>query len=40
MFSSGMDLRDLRDLSEDPGSLRSFRRPVLACWNLLEAVSS
>ena len=36
MFSSGMDLRDLRDLSEDPGSLRSFRRPVLACWNLLE----
>jgi enoyl-CoA hydratase/carnithine racemase len=36
MFSSGMDLRDLRDLSEDPGSLRSFRHPVLACWNLLE----
>jgi enoyl-CoA hydratase/carnithine racemase len=36
MFSSGMDLHDLRDLSEDPGSLRRFRRPVLACWNLLE----
>jgi enoyl-CoA hydratase/carnithine racemase len=36
MFSSGMDLHDLRDLAEDPGSLRRFRRPVLACWNLLE----
>jgi len=36
MFSSGMDLHDLRDLSEDPGSLRRFRRPILACWNLLE----
>jgi enoyl-CoA hydratase/carnithine racemase len=36
MFSSGMDLHDLRDLSEDPGSLRRFRRPLLACWNLFE----
>ena len=36
MFSSGMDLHDLRDLSQDPGSLRRFRRPLLACWNLLE----
>jgi enoyl-CoA hydratase/carnithine racemase len=36
MFSSGMDLHALRDLSDDPGSLRLFRRPILACWNLLE----
>src|SRR5688500_18126955 len=36
MFSSGMDLNDLRDLSEDPGRLREFRRPLLAWWNLLE----
>jgi enoyl-CoA hydratase/carnithine racemase len=36
MFSSGMDLHDLRDLSEDPGTVRRFRRPLLACWNLLE----
>ncbi|HZG48029.1 MAG TPA: enoyl-CoA hydratase/isomerase family protein [Thermoleophilaceae bacterium] len=36
MFSSGMDLNDLRELAEDPGSLRSYRRPLLAWWNLLE----
>jgi enoyl-CoA hydratase/carnithine racemase len=36
MFSSGMDLHDLRNLSENPGSLRAFRRPLLAFWNLLE----
>jgi enoyl-CoA hydratase/carnithine racemase len=36
MFSSGMDLHDLRNLSEDPGTVRRFRRPLLACWNLLE----
>ena len=36
MFSSGMDLNDLRDLSEDSSQLRSFRRPLLAWWNLLE----
>jgi enoyl-CoA hydratase/carnithine racemase len=36
MFSSGMDLGDLRDLSVDPGRLRQFRRPILAWWNLLE----
>ena len=36
MFSSGMDLNDLRDLSEDSSRLRSFRRPLLAWWNLLE----
>jgi len=36
LFSSGMDLGDLRELSENPGKLRSGRRPILACWNLLE----
>jgi enoyl-CoA hydratase/carnithine racemase len=36
MFSSGMDLNDLRDLSENPAGLRAFRRPLLGFWNLLE----
>jgi enoyl-CoA hydratase/carnithine racemase len=36
MFSSGMDLNDLRELSESPGQLRRFRRPILSWWNLLE----
>jgi enoyl-CoA hydratase/carnithine racemase len=36
MFSSGMDLNDLRELSEDPSQLRRFRRPILSWWNLLE----
>ena len=36
MFSSGMDLNDLRDLSDSPERLRSFRRPILGWWNLLE----
>jgi enoyl-CoA hydratase/carnithine racemase len=36
LFSSGMDVGDLRDLSKDPGPLRSFRRPLLGWWNLLE----
>ena len=36
MFSSGMDLNDLRELSDDPSQLRRFRRPILAWWNLLE----
>jgi enoyl-CoA hydratase/carnithine racemase len=36
MFSSGMDLHDLRELSENPGRLRRYRRPILAAWNLLE----
>jgi enoyl-CoA hydratase/carnithine racemase len=36
LFSSGMDLNDLRALSENPGDLRRFRRPILAVWNLLE----
>jgi enoyl-CoA hydratase/carnithine racemase len=36
MFSSGMDLNDLRELSENPSDLRRFRRPILAWWSLLE----
>src|SRR5215213_790938 len=36
MFSSGMDLNDLRSLSESPENLRSYRRPILSWWNLLE----
>jgi enoyl-CoA hydratase/carnithine racemase len=36
MFSSGMDLADLRALSENPRDLRRSRRPILAVWNLLE----
>src|ERR687891_399319 len=36
MFSSGMDVNDLRDLSEDPARLRDYRRPILSWWNLLE----
>ncbi len=36
MFSSGMDVNDLRGLSEEPARLRAFRRPILSCWNLLE----
>ena len=36
MFSSGMDLADLRHLAENPERLRGFRRPILAWWNLLE----
>ena len=36
MFSSGMDLHDLRSLAEDSSDLRRFRRPILNWWNLLE----
>jgi len=36
MFSSGIDLSDLRALSENPEGLRRYRRPILAWWNLLE----
>ncbi len=36
MFSSGMDLGDLRELSENPAGLRPFRRAILNWWNLLE----
>jgi enoyl-CoA hydratase/carnithine racemase len=36
MFSSGMDLASLRELSERPDMLRPFRSGVLRVWNLLE----
>ena len=36
MFSSGMDLNDLRRLSETAERTREFRRPILQAWNLLE----
>src|SRR5919202_3176536 len=36
MFSSGMDLGDLRALSERPEGVRRFRRPILQWWNLFE----
>jgi enoyl-CoA hydratase/carnithine racemase len=36
LFSSGMDLNDLRALSENPQRLREYRRPIVQWWNLLE----
>jgi enoyl-CoA hydratase/carnithine racemase len=39
MFSSGMDLGSLADLSASPASLRPFRREVLSAWNLLEEMT-
>jgi enoyl-CoA hydratase/carnithine racemase len=36
LFSSGMDVNDLRSLSENPQRLREYRRPILQWWNLLE----
>jgi enoyl-CoA hydratase/carnithine racemase len=36
IFSSGMDVGDLRELSQNPEGLRRYRRPLLAWWNLLE----
>ncbi len=39
MFSSGMDLGSLADLSVNPASLRPFRREVLNAWNLLEEMT-
>jgi enoyl-CoA hydratase/carnithine racemase len=36
MFSSGMDLSSLGELSESPEALRPFRSGVLRAWNLLE----
>jgi enoyl-CoA hydratase/carnithine racemase len=39
MFSSGMDLTDLKSLSENPANLRQFRRPILEWWNLLEEMT-
>ncbi len=39
MFSSGMDLGDLRTLAENPDRLRAFRGPILSVWNLLEEMT-
>jgi enoyl-CoA hydratase/carnithine racemase len=39
MFSSGMDVNDLHELSEHPAGLRKGRRPLLAWWNLLEEMA-
>jgi enoyl-CoA hydratase/carnithine racemase len=36
MFSSGMDLGSLKDVSQSPENLREFRTPILGWWNLLE----
>lgn len=36
MFSSGMDLSNLHELSENPENLREFRTPILEIWNELE----
>ena len=36
MFSAGMDLNDLQELSRRPEALREFREPILRWWNLLE----
>ncbi|HEU4979394.1 MAG TPA: enoyl-CoA hydratase/isomerase family protein [Solirubrobacteraceae bacterium] len=39
MFSSGMDFAGLGALADDPGRLRTFRRPILDTWNLLEEMT-
>ncbi|MGI8632257.1 MAG: enoyl-CoA hydratase/isomerase family protein [Solirubrobacterales bacterium] len=39
MFSSGMDLASLRELSEQPESLHPFRAGVLGAWNILEEMA-
>ncbi len=39
MFSSGMDFSALGALAADPGSIRTFRRPILETWNLLEEMA-
>src|SRR3954468_10997894 len=36
MFSSGMDISSLADLSDAPTQLRPFRRECLLAWNVLE----
>src|ERR687890_2793997 len=36
MFSSGMDIASLADLSDQPHMLRPFRRECITAWNLLE----
>jgi enoyl-CoA hydratase/carnithine racemase len=39
MFSSGMDVNFLGALAQDPGRLRTSRRPILETWNLLEEMT-
>jgi enoyl-CoA hydratase/carnithine racemase len=39
MFSSGMDFAALGALATDPARLRTFRRPILETWNLLEEMA-
>ena len=39
MFSSGMDLGSLADLSGAPENLRAFRSEVLTAWNRLEEMA-
>jgi enoyl-CoA hydratase/carnithine racemase len=39
MFSSGMDIGSLADLSEHPHMLRPFRRECITAWNLLEEMT-
>src|SRR5436190_5603046 len=36
MFSSGMDVGGLNELSQQPAGLREFRDPIVRWWNLLE----
>jgi enoyl-CoA hydratase/carnithine racemase len=36
MFSTGMDIASLSDLSDNPETLRPFRHTILQTWNLLE----
>ncbi|HEV2074952.1 MAG TPA: enoyl-CoA hydratase/isomerase family protein [Thermoleophilaceae bacterium] len=38
-FSSGMDLSALRELSERPEDLRSFRGAILRAWSILEEMT-
>src|ERR687896_1929088 len=38
VFSSGMDLGDLRALAREPARVRDFREPILRAWNLLESM--
>jgi enoyl-CoA hydratase/carnithine racemase len=39
MFSSGMDVSSLADLSDQPENLRPFRREIIQAWNLLEEMA-
>src|SRR4051794_5861030 len=36
MFSSGMDLGNLAELSENPERLHDYRKPIIEAWNQLE----